>query len=342
MNVVDHDGAGAGAGPEPRVSVVVPCYNAAETIEAAMASALGQSFADLELIVVDDGSEDDTARRVEALAIRDFRVRLIQKANGGVSSARNVGIAAARGEFIAFLDADDLWHREKLAWQLDLMMRHPEAGLCFTAFAFWNPERDTADTLFAERGPVAGAAPSIDPKLSGWIYHILLRDVYVWTSAVLVRSSVLDEVGGFDEGLPVGEDYDLWLRIAQSAPMIKADSVLAVYRQMGSSLTTLPHRKNYQALVLERAVARFGVQSPDGRELAAEEVQSILARLWFRFGYRWFWVGDYILARQAFTRSLEYRWQLRSRAYQIACKPLVLPFLNYLRPRVKFRGDASQ
>ena len=185
----------------PLVSVVIPAYNAAWCIEKALASVLEQSYSPLEIIVVNDGSSDATPARV-----KDFgeRVRLIEQPNGGLSNARNTGIRQARGEWVAFLDADDYWLPGKLQRQMELLAAQPELGFCSTCtrvetpegkeLNFWHcPEgRESAlRTIFARNAAVAGSG-----------------------SAVVARRDLLLASGGFDEQLHSLEDIDMWLRLA--------------------------------------------------------------------------------------------------------------------------------
>ncbi len=187
----------------PTVSVVIPCYNSGKTLARAIASVRRQGLPGVETVVVDDASRDDTAA-VASAAGPDVRLLRLDR-NGGASRARNAGIAAARGAFVAFLDADDEWLPGKLARQLDIMARQPRIGLVATdAEALWRGETQAFPVYPAENRPVGGA--------EAW--RALLAYPYVLTSSVLIRTAVLREVGPFDETLPVAEDQDMWIRIA--------------------------------------------------------------------------------------------------------------------------------
>ena len=326
----------------PDVSVVIPNYNGAQFLEACLRSVFEQSVANIEIIVVDDGSTDNSRELVTGLAASEPRLRLIEKTNGGVASARNRGIREARAAWIAFLDSDDVWHPRKLEWQLSLLDTRSECALCFSAFTFWDASGCEADAQFAATVPPTTSKAAIDEEFSGYIYHLLLRDVYVWTSTVLVSRAALDQVGHFREDLPIGEDYDLWLRLASKFTFCKLAAPVALYRQTGASLTAKCYPENYQALVLENAVATFGRSSPDGREIAQGELNAILHRLWFGFGYRWFWQGGFDKANAAFGRAASYQRRLKTSAYRIASSEWVSPvsrlLLNLLQGR---RGSVS-
>lgn len=182
-----------------RVSVIIPTHNRADLVSEAVASVLAQSFRDFELIVVDDGSSDDT---VEALAPYVSRLRLLRReSRGGVSAARNMGIAAARGEWLAFLDSDDLWRPEKLVRQMAYLAAHPDMLLC-----------QTGET-WVRRG-IRVNQPLTHRKIGGRIFFESLERCLVSPSAVILHRRLLTQHGGFDEDLAAAEDYDLWLRLA--------------------------------------------------------------------------------------------------------------------------------
>jgi glycosyltransferase involved in cell wall biosynthesis len=195
------------------VSVIIPTYNRAMKVARAVASVLYQSFRDLEVIVVDDGSSDHT-RSVLELFGRHIRV-LFHEASRGVSAARNTGIAASQAPFIAFLDSDDYWMPEKLERQMGFFQLHPDAVACQT------------EEIWIRRGrrvnPMGKHA-----KPSGEIFHTSLKLCLVSPSAVMLRRSLLDQVGLFDESLPACEDYDLWLRISCRHPVHLIDEPLLV------------------------------------------------------------------------------------------------------------------
>lgn len=198
----------------PLVSVIVPTFNRERFINAAIDSVLAQTYRHFELIVVDDGSTDTTP---DLLAAYGDAVRVIRQPNQGVSAARNTGIRASQGEYIALLDSDDYWKREKLACQIDFFSTHPDAGICQT------------EEIWIRNG-VRVNPKKKHRKYSGMIFEKTLPLCLVSPSAVMIRKSLLDEVGLFDTRLPACEDYDLWLRIAWKHPVHLIDTPLIVKR----------------------------------------------------------------------------------------------------------------
>ncbi len=185
------------------VSVVIPTYNRAALLGRAVTSVQRQTLRPLEIIIVDDGSTDDTRQLVE----RAFpECHYLHQSNRGVSSARNLGIKASRGEWIALLDSDDEWLPEKLAKQLQLLTDLPDHPLCHTG------------EIWVRKGRRVNAMKK-HAKSGGWIFPNCLPLCVISPSSVLIRRSLFDEIGLFDECLPACEDYDLWLRICSRHPV---------------------------------------------------------------------------------------------------------------------------
>ena len=197
-----------------QVSVIIPTYNRGWTIGEAVDSVLAQDYRDFELIVVDDGSTDNTPQVLDAYrgAIKVFR-----QENKGVSAARNRGISEASGRFIAFLDSDDLWLPQKLSRQVEFFNTTPDALIC------------QAEEVWIRSG-VRVNPKKRHKKPSGMIFEPSLALCLVSPSAVMIRRSLLEIVGNFDEALPACEDYDLWLRISCRFPVYHIDTPLIIKR----------------------------------------------------------------------------------------------------------------
>ena len=217
---------------DPTVSVVVPAHDAAATIEATVRSVLRQSLQDFEVIVVDDGSSDDTAERVEALA--DPRVRLVRQQNGGPSAARNAGIDAAAADTISFVDSDDLWLPTYLETMTVALASRPDAAFAYTDAWLFDDARRSVSSLSVMGAQHPPTPPPADPR--AFLLELLERN-FVYTSTT-VRRDVLREVGGYDERLRYGEDFELWARVVESGRTpVCAPGRLAVHRRHASSLT---------------------------------------------------------------------------------------------------------
>ena len=198
----------------PLVSVIIPTFNRARMLKAAIDSVLAQEYQNIELIVVDDDSTDTSA---ELLKTYGQDLTVISQKNAGVSAARNAGIAAASGRYIAFLDSDDLWLPQKLTRQIQFFTLHPEVLICQTEEIWMRDGRRVNPKLRHQ-------------KLSGMIFEPSLHLCLVSPSAVMIRRSLFKEVGLFDESLPACEDYDLWLRVSCRYPVYLIPTPLIIKR----------------------------------------------------------------------------------------------------------------
>ncbi len=187
-----------------RVSVIIPTYNRAALLKEAIESVRSQTYANWELIVVDDGSTDDTQSIISQN--RDSRIRYFYQKNAGVSAARNRGIEESRSPLIAFLDSDDLWVPEKLERQVHVMKQHPETGLLYGQVGRYS----ISDSNRSEVEPLKGLMT---------VPELLNGPRTLFTSTVIVRRACLEQAGLFDTELHVGEDFDLFLRIAEKYPV---------------------------------------------------------------------------------------------------------------------------
>ncbi|MDR2934256.1 MAG: glycosyltransferase [Candidatus Adiutrix sp.] len=241
----------------PLVSVIIPTFNRAWSLGRAIDSVLAQDYRPLELIVVDDGSTDETSRLLAPLAAKG-RLRLLGQPNRGVSAARNAGLAAAQGSLLAFLDSDDEWLPGKLEAQVEFLEHHPEQGLVQTQERWYRGGR------------------RVNPgrrhrKLAGDIFIPSLSLCLISPSAVMLRRELLDEAGLFDEDLPAAEDYDLWLRILARHPAGLIDRELVI-RHGGrpDQLSARPALDRWRILALEK-ILRADL-SPERRRAAEAEL----------------------------------------------------------------------
>jgi glycosyltransferase involved in cell wall biosynthesis len=208
---------------QPLVSIVMAAYNSAPYMPEAINSVISQSYPYWELHIINDGSKDNTAEVVRPF-LADPRIIYHEQENTGQARAKNRGLRAARGEFIAFLDADDKWSPDKLEKQLPVFKAHPEAGLVHTNVM-----------LITESGEPLGSPQRSYPQ--GWISGDLLIDNRVNGMASIVRRECLEQVGIFDESLSMGIDYDLWLRISARYQILFLDEVTYFYRQWAGQMS---------------------------------------------------------------------------------------------------------
>lgn len=199
---------------KPLVTVIIPTYNRVRFLKEAIDSVLSQDFKNFELIVVDDGSTDNT---FELLSEYRDSIKFLKQNNKGVSAARNRGIAEAKGELIAFLDSDDLWLPGKLAAQLEFFQSYPDALICQT------------EEIWIRSGKRVNPKKR-HKKFSGMIFEQSLPLCIVSPSAVMARTSLFEKVGLFDENLPACEDYDLWLRVSCEYPIYLIDTPFIIKR----------------------------------------------------------------------------------------------------------------
>lgn len=233
----------ANASNAPAVSVIIPCYKAARTLGVALDSVLAQTVQDFEIICVDDGSPDDSAALVFERSRTEPRIKLIRQANGGVSKARNTGIAVARGAYIATLDADDIWNPVFLERSIGHLQDNPDVGVCFTQMRFLAPEGHP--TGERTRAQVAGLAAE----------HFLESNPTSSCSALLARRAVFVDAGLYDEGMRRAEDQEWLLRVALTRWKISGiDATLADYRNSPAGLASdLDGMLTGFELVLDRA-----------------------------------------------------------------------------------------
>ncbi len=223
--------------PPPRVSVIIPSYNRAALLVEALESVFSQTWKDFEVIVVDDGSTDDTATRITPWL---NRIRFLSQPNRGVAAARNYGIGLATGEFICFLDSDDLWTPVKLEQQVAFAELHGQYALIATEIE-----------SFDLSGTVSNCVKSSMYDIrNGFVLEHLLFSNWIQTSTVMVRRDAILRTGGFDEDVgQFGEDWLLWMRIAAEAPIYFLPQPLVRYRLHAQNLSSHLPEFQYKSLM---------------------------------------------------------------------------------------------
>jgi GT2 family glycosyltransferase len=291
-----------------RFSVVIAAYQAADTVAAAVGSVLSQTCQDFEVIVVDDGSSDDTARVAEAIAEKDPRVRVHRQANGGPSAARNSGIAAGTGQYVSMLDSDDLWlpdYLHEMGRALDL---DPDVGFAYTeAWAF-----NETSGRFLKTTAMARQHPPAQTLAHERFLAELIQRNFVY-NAVTLRRPVLEKVGGYDTGMTHGEDYELWLRIANSGfNAARVPGPLAIKCDSPGSLSDDDEAMAAGVVQAYRAVLERQPAAPRIKALAMARLDELreAERRRSHGGGQLLWSATRALA--AVTRKPRMRWLQRS------------------------------
>lgn len=280
----------------PQVSVVLPAYNSALFIQQTIASITAQSFEDFEIIVVDDGSIDATA---EIAAAQDPRVRVVQQHNQGIAVARNVGISHARGEWIAFMDHDDLWHPQKLKAQCAVLESDFGCGIVYGEFLRWDPQTppNFPDEDIDSSRVVA--------EFSGFILSQLVRTNWVLLSTAMIRRSVFETVGLFDPAMPPADDWDFVIRAAEHYRFVKLAQKVALYRVHGGQTSLKLTPRNVEFELRTKALER--VNALGGAGLDMDDINQRQFRALFNYGYLQYRAGLYSEARATFFTSLRFR-----------------------------------
>ena len=250
----------------PRVSVTIPTFNCARYLPRALDTVLSQTYTDYEIIVVDDGSTDGTR---DVVAQFGDRVRYLYQANQGLSSARNLALAHASGEFIAYLDADDMWYPNRLERQVAFLDAHTECGLVHSDFTII----DDTDAVIHHRLNLETRRKYPE----GYCMLDLLQRSHIQVPTVLERRTCFDRVGRFDERLKTAQDYLHWIRIAMDGMAIGyIAETLAMYRRTASSLSSSPRRVLEDFVIIFEGLLAEQTLAPRHGERAVEIVRNRL------------------------------------------------------------------
>lgn len=284
----------------PLVSVIVPVKNGKSYILETVDSILGQDYENFELIIIDDGSTDFDYKSLER---HDARIKVHRTTGLGVSAARNLGLALAQGDFMAFNDADDVWFPGKLKAQIAYLRKHPQTGVVFGKFIKWQP---STKGTFPEAALLATDCANLvdcDPARSGWIYTRLVMGLLVGMNTAIIRRQIYEQVGGFDESLSKGEDYDFWLRCSQITPMDCLNGFVALYRiHDASAMSRLEASNNLRELLIS-AKNRWGLANPNGLSISAREFKQRVAKTDFDHAYKHYWLGNPRVSTKSFLKA---------------------------------------
>ena len=249
---------------DPTVSVIIPAYNCADLLAEAVESVRAQTYRDYEVIVVDDGSADETWSVAERLAADWPKLRAIRAEHRGLAAARNRAAAEMRGQWIALLDADDLWRPDKLQRCMDYLAENPELSIVYTPMA-----------------PIRLDGTAIDghskPCHAGWLTERLFQSIFVHDPAAVLHQRVIETCGGFDESLPVCVGHEFWLRVSTKFAFGLIDEPLALRRWSEASLTrsNRSRGRRIKARMLERFYFELGGKDMLDRRAAMRRLSRV-------------------------------------------------------------------
>lgn len=291
------------------VSVVIPTYNRARFLPAAVASVRAQTYPCAEIVIVDDGSTDDTADVVAGLGAG---IRYVRQANAGPAAARNRGIREATGDLVAFLDTDDRWLPEKTALQVELLQREPDVALVSTDMSVEDETGSVQVTSNFQHRELQATFSALDGRPIPGAPGLLLKINFINTSAALIRRSVLLAQDGFDERLRYGEDLELWLRIAARHGIACVPSVQEVRVEHSTNVT-----KSVERMLLGYVQMAEVIRGWAGSQMTGWGIDpdAYVALTHYELGYWYFSEGRLRDARLAFGRSLQERMSARALAY---------------------------
>ena len=301
------------------VSIIIPMYNASNTVERALKSVMAQTYKPLEILVIDDGSIDGSVEIVESLGFQDLRLVKLGR-HSGVAHARNVGVGLATGTFIAFLDADDEWLPDKTQRQIDILANSSDMSLLACGFRYVSCIQSQPDIINLGREPVTGR--------NAW--KTLLAYSFVATPCVMTRKTTILKAGRFNESLPVAEDQDLWIRLAREGTVGFINQELTICYETQNSLSKRHASKatNVTLSLIKNHVAMLA------DELTTSERRRIFARRYSDCGR-----GEYVAGSRRYGAILILRAilsghaPLENIAYLIFANPMVRRIKKLVHPR---------
>lgn len=296
-----------------KISVVIPAYNSAVFIADAVRSILNQSQPVAEIVIVDDGSSDDTQTVIESLL---GPIIYIKQLNQGPSSARNTGIDAAKNEWIAFLDADDQWTPNKIERQLNALQNYPELVLIAGDMAeIDNSNRIITESVLNKHNLLREFQELENRPIPNALAELVTKN-FIPTGTVLVKKSALIEAGCFNPSIRFGEDLECWSKIAAKHPIACMPEILMLRRQHGNNATQLTAPLLNDLVKVMTSIRNFAA-----KELSLQKIDPdrLVANAYADLGYWHFSEYDSITARQAFSASLKEKPSKRALLYWLAC-----------------------
>jgi len=299
-----------------KISAVIPTYNNADYIEDAINSILNQSHPVDEIIIVDDGSSDNTEELVKAISKTAANIIYIKQANQGPSSARNRGIEAAGGDWIAFLDADDLWTSDKVALQITALKNEPQLKLIAADMSEIDRLGNTTVESVLAKHQLLHKFQSLAGRAVPRATAALLTKNFIPTGTVLIERDSLRKTGGFNTTIRFGEDLELWARVAADHPITCLPQVMMQRRQHGDNATENTVSMLEGLVDVMQSLRHWGAEKLILQSLNPDQ---LVAAALCDLGYWHFFQGNYRQAREVFISSLKEQVSKRALIYATAC-----------------------
>ncbi|MCD6162696.1 MAG: glycosyltransferase family 2 protein [candidate division Zixibacteria bacterium] len=286
----------------PKVSVIIPVYNSTGFIDEALQSVFAQTFKDYEIIIINDGSTDNTKQVIEKYS---DKIRYFYQENRGPAAARNNGIKKAKGEYIAFIDSDDIWHPEKLKMQVSILDSNQNIGMVFTE-----------NSLFDENGVYESSLGKRKRLMHGNLAENIFLYSYVATPTVMIRREVFDNIGLFEESIKMAEDDNMWIRIASNYRVELIYQSLVSVRDHPNRMTRQNNDLfNCIQISIDMLHSNYG---DNVRKNIDKVVPKKMGQIYFNTGYKYFENQNTKEARKAFSKSIKYcKWNWKYYLYYI-------------------------
>lgn len=282
------------------VTAIVVVYNGEKYLNDCLRSIVDQDYHPLETLVIDDGSTDSTPDIIKSFG---GKIRYYRQKNGGEASARNKGIELANGDYINFLDADDIWCPGKISTQVAVLDEYPQYGVVFGDFCRIN---DSFRYNSFHELNIEPMKSKIDSNWSGWLFPRMLLDSWVHIITAMARKNVFSAIGEFNSENIIGTDYDFWIRTSRKFQMAKIPYQVALYRDNPTSVTSKFVKRNFPAEIVTKYIKKYGIIDPKGGALTSSQIRKRLFDLWFIHGYVARNNGKYSSAVQSFGKALKY------------------------------------
>ncbi len=306
------------------ISIIIPAYNSAKYLPETIDSILAQGMRDYEIIIIDDGSTDNTREVIDKF---NAKIKYIYQKQKGAAAARNRGIRNSRGDYIAFLDADDIWLPQKIRLQMQYFNNNPEISIIYTDAQ-----------VFDERGLIWHSANRHMRMYSGKIYYKLFLENFIHTSSVILKRACLERVGLFDESLGPCEDYEFWLRLARDYEFAFINKPLVKYRLSSNSFSR--GKAGFERMFNLAIKISEDIISEDHNLFEGSQylIRQRFGKLYYRYGWRYFQINDFRNARDRFILSIKHnKLFLKSYLYLLLT---IIPFkilsiIRYINRKIR-------